>query len=385
MPSRHTEQPPVDDIEISVIIPTLNEAENLPRLLPRIASALEGRRWEAIVVDDASTDATPAVCRDLSQSHPLTLLRREHPDDGLGGAVLMGLRRAQGRFRIVMDADLQHPPEKLPELITALEEGAEFVLGSRYVPGGSVGERWGLFRQINSSIATLLARPFAGRVRDPMSGFFGIRADVFERGRKLMPLGYKIGLELLCKCRVTDAREVPIHFAEREAGQSKLSIREQFRYLEHLSRLYDFCYPRLSPIAKFAIVTILTWLVGLWLFLLCARAQLDAWVASIVAYFGVLAATAVFHHRYIRAQRAFLPRPTPWRDFILSSIVELLVCAAVAIYLHFRLDTRTFTEMFFLPFLAALAARYVLRKELLLDVRGLRQDHEIRVREIGDA
>src|SRR5262249_17926892 len=147
-----------------------------------------------------------------------------------------------GTYLVVMDADLQHPPEKLPDLLAPLENrnGTDFVLGSRNVAGGSTGERWGTFRKINSEVATLLARPFAGRTRDPMSGFFAMRRETLDAAQRLTPLGYKIGLELMCKCRVQHVKEVPIHFAERTRGQSKLSLREQFRYLEHLSRLYDF-------------------------------------------------------------------------------------------------------------------------------------------------
>src|SRR6185436_9268852 len=134
--------------------------------------------------------------------------------------------------------------------------------------GGSTGERWGVFRKINSRIATLLARPFAGRTTYPMSGFFALRRTTYERAQRLTPLGYKIALELMCKSRVENVREIPIHFAERTRGQSKLTLKEQFRYLEHLSRLYDFTFPRASPISKFSIATISGWFVALAVFLI---------------------------------------------------------------------------------------------------------------------
>src|SRR5262249_25617465 len=154
---------------------------------------------------------------------PLRLIVREVPKDGLGGAVLHGIAQSRGKYLVVMDADLQHPPEKLPELLAPLEnetDETDFVLGSRNVAGGSTGEEWGMFRKINSEVATLLARPFAGRTRDPMSGFFALRRSTFDQAMRLTPLGYKIGLELMCKCRVKKVREVPIHFAERTRGQS---------------------------------------------------------------------------------------------------------------------------------------------------------------------
>ncbi|MDB5297405.1 MAG: Dolichyl-phosphate beta-D-mannosyltransferase, partial [Phycisphaerales bacterium] len=208
--------------DVSVIVPALNEAKNLPELARRVDAALAGRAYELIVVDDGSRDGTVPVCVDLADRYPLTLIVRGRPDDGLSGAVLRGFAAARGRTLVVMDADLQHPPERLPDLIAAVEPGpggaapaADFAIGSRYVPGGSTAERWGPFRKLNSWVATLLARPFAGRTRDPMSGFFALRRSTFDRGERLTPLGYKIGLELMCKCRVTAVAEVPIHFDMR--------------------------------------------------------------------------------------------------------------------------------------------------------------------------
>src|SRR5215213_4368552 len=159
--------------QVSIIIPTLNEAENLPVLVPRIDEVLRAAdlKYEVIVVDDDSRDDTRAVCAKLSETYPLALIVRQNIKDGLSGAVLQGMAAASGRTLVVMDADLQHPPEKIPELLAMLDAGADFVIGSRYVPGGSTAERWGPLRKVNSWAATLLARPFAGNTHDPMSGF----------------------------------------------------------------------------------------------------------------------------------------------------------------------------------------------------------------------
>ena len=136
-----------------------------------------------------------------------------------------------------------------------------------------------------------------------MSGFFALRRETFEHADRLTPLGYKIGLELMCKCRVREIKEIPIHFAERTRGESKLSLRQQFRYLEHLSRLYDFCYPRLSPIAKFLIVLGISFFVSLGMYEFLLLEGTGPMLAPIFAYPAAILVTAVFHRRYIRTAR----------------------------------------------------------------------------------
>jgi dolichol-phosphate mannosyltransferase len=373
----------VSQPQISIIVPALNEGPNLSPLVEQIDAALAGRAYEVIVVDDNSRDETPAVAARLAERYPLRLLVRQRPKDGLSGAVLRGIAEARGQYLVVMDADLQHPPAKLPELLAPLETGeADFVLGSRYVPGGSTGQRWGVFRRINSRVATLLARPFAGRVTDPMSGFFALKRQTFDRARRLTPLGYKIGLELMSKARVRRVREVPIHFAERTRGESKLTLKEQFRYLEHLSRLYDFTFPRASPVAKFAIVLALSWVLGFALFWALRASGATPVAAVAVAYLMAIAVTAVFHLRYVRTQREFLVRPNPWLDFAFISAAELGTCVAAAMWVNARVAAPTTADRFVIPFAVATVVRYVLRKELLQDVRGLRK--EVRREELSD-
>src|SRR5206468_4514805 len=111
--------------------------------------------------------------------------------------------------------------------------------------------QWGLFRWLNSKVATLLARPFTS-AKDPMAGFFALRRSTLEAGTDLNPIGYKIGLELIVKCGCRRIAEVPIHFADRQVGQSKLSFKEQLRYLQHLRRLFIYRYPNWSYVFQFA-------------------------------------------------------------------------------------------------------------------------------------
>ena len=154
-------QPYVSDIEVSIVVPALNEADNLPELLRRVDSAMTGRCYEVLIVDDNSTDGTAAVCAELARTYPVSLHMRRSAIDGLSGAVLHGMSLARGKILAVMDADLQHPPECLPALLEPLTDptGASqgdrgpapgFILGSRYVSGGSLAEKWGLLRRFNS-------------------------------------------------------------------------------------------------------------------------------------------------------------------------------------------------------------------------------------------
>ncbi|MGQ0614771.1 MAG: glycosyltransferase [Planctomycetaceae bacterium] len=226
---------------VSVIVPTYKEAENLPLLVRRLAGCLEEAAIpaEILVVDDDSPDDTAKVCAALAREFPLRLEVRRH-ERGLSSAVLHGMRLATGDRFVVMDADLSHPPEVLPALVKALDDPAiDFVIGSRYVEGGTTGEGWGLFRRLNSRVATLLARPLTA-AKDPLSGFFALRRETFLRCAELDPVGYKIGLELLVKGRCRGLREIPIRFERRLHGKSKLGLREQVDYLRHLRRLFEF-------------------------------------------------------------------------------------------------------------------------------------------------
>lgn len=356
--------------EVSIVVPTLREAVNVPILAQRLHAAMAGRSYELIFVDDNSDDGIEEACAALAASSmPVKLITRRTPDDGLSGAVLGGLAEARGDFLVVMDADLQHPPERIPALLEPLQrQEAEFVLGSRHIAGGGIAESWSAFRRLNSRVAALLARPFAGRVRDPMSGFFAVPRQVLDRARFVAPTGYKIALELMCKTRASPIREVPIFFAARERGQSKLTFREQVRYLQHLSRLYDFSFPRAVPSLKFLVTVAIAFLVTLTVYKVVGA----SWWSVILGYAGGACVTALLHARYVKAERAFLVRPHPWRDFAFCTITELIAVSLAARYLAVRVHPLSNAELLCIPFAVGTVARYLLRKELILDVRGLR-------------
>jgi dolichol-phosphate mannosyltransferase len=222
---------------LSVIVPTYQEVESIPVLIERLGALRQklDQELELIIVDDDSRDGIVERVEQLALPWVRLLVRTQ--GRGLSQAVLAGLYAAKGDPLIVMDADLSHPPEAIPNMLHALEQGADFVVGSRYVEGGSTADGWGALRWANSKLATALAAPLTP-IRDPMSGYFALPRSVFTRGSGFNPVGYKIGLELLVRCGCERVVEVPIHFSTRAFGVSKLTMKQQFLYLKHLSRLY---------------------------------------------------------------------------------------------------------------------------------------------------
>ncbi|MBN1344834.1 MAG: polyprenol monophosphomannose synthase [Phycisphaerae bacterium] len=231
---------------ISVAVPTYREAENIPLLVPRVHDALRSAdlAHEIILIDDDSADGSLDVVDRLARDGlPVRMIVRQG-ERGLSTAVIRGFDESRGRYLVCMDADLSHPPESIPTMIELLRAGqADFVLGSRFCPGGGTDAQWGLFRWLNSHVAKLLARPLS-RLDDPMSGFFALERQTYLRVHDLNPIGYKIALELIVKCGCRDIREVPIHFADRKLGQSKLNATEQLNYLRHLYRLYRYLFSK---------------------------------------------------------------------------------------------------------------------------------------------
>jgi dolichol-phosphate mannosyltransferase len=223
---------------VTVVVPTLDERDNVEPLARRIFASNPADHSELLFVDDDSRDGTAEAVRSLAHEFPVRcIVRREAR--GLATAAIRGMREALGDLVVVMDADLSHPPERIPALLAALTDPAvQMALGSRKVEGGAVGAEWPWTRRLTSAVAAGLARPLTG-VADITSGFFCVRrADVeFER---LRPVGYKIALELIVRHGWTNVVEIPITFRDRTAGESKLDLREQLRYLRHLARLYRF-------------------------------------------------------------------------------------------------------------------------------------------------
>ncbi len=318
------EVPPVD---LSVVVPTCREVLNIEELVERLCRVFSahGIEGEVLVVDDGSDDGTEELCARLARSRPVRLLVRR-TERGLATAVIHGMRHATGRVLLCMDADLSHPPESVPDLYRAVDSGAcDIAIGSRYVEGGEVDEGWGLFRRLNSRIATSLARGLT-KVKDPMGGFFAIRREVLESAPPLAPPGYKILLDLLAKCPKARAMEIPIRFRDRKLGESKLDLRQRILYLRHLHCLYRARRPVLSEILLYGLVGLSGLAVDLLAFSLLYRILLVNHLASRAGSFVVAATWNWAFNRRITFDgaraRARLPQ---WAGFLLVSATAFLL------------------------------------------------------------
>jgi len=223
---------------LSVIVPTYNERENIVELIERVEAALNGSRFEVIVVDDGSPDGTADAAEELNKIYGNVRVHRRPGKMGLASAIMDGINLARSDVVAAIDADLQHPPEFLPEMFSKIMEGYDLVIASRYVEGGGI-EGWGLWRRLVSKGATWLAHlllPETRRVKDVMSGYFMLRKSVVK-DVKLNSKGYKILLEILVKGKYSSVTEVPYIFKPRVRGESKLKFNEMLNYLRLLSKL----------------------------------------------------------------------------------------------------------------------------------------------------
>ena len=227
----------------SVILPTFREKDSIPAML-RSLDALGLPGLEIVVADDHSPDGTEKAALETAKTMRTPVRVEQNPGNrGLAPSVVHGFEKATGDILVCMDADGQHRPEDLPGLLAEFDRDPELsmAIGSRHVPGGGFTEKWNLFRVMCSDGAAFAARLALGiTLKDPMSGFFAIRRDAFDRVKPcLSPEGFKIMLELAFLLSLTGRDKVlehPITFAMRKYGESKLSGRVIVQYLAMLLR-----------------------------------------------------------------------------------------------------------------------------------------------------
>jgi len=226
---------------LSVIVPTKNESDNIEMLLSRIQKAMAGNSIEVVFVDDSSDDTSDVICKlsDRFSGLVITLLHRppEQQTGGLGGAVIAGMQIAHAPFACVMDADLQHPPELLPQLLAVAEQKkADLVVASRRTAESQVSGL-NLMRNLISRGLDGIARIFFPKqlrgVSDPLTGFFLVRLSAIDI-EHMQPKGFKILLEILVRNPNLVKAEIPFHFGLRYAGKSKASTKEAIKYFSLL-------------------------------------------------------------------------------------------------------------------------------------------------------
>lgn len=227
--------------KLALVIPTFCEAENIGRLLDHVRAVLDPLHvpYEILVVDDDSPDGTEAVVSAIALEDPRVRLLVRKGERGLSGAILYGWQHTDATVLGVMDADLQHPPELLPELLSAIQNGSDLVIGSRYTAGGDLG-KWNPMRKLLSAAAVWVTWPLQRsqlRAKDPMSGFFMVRRRCLPEN-DFQKSGFKLLLEILVRGRFQSVKEVPFAFGLRYRGASKANFKVAWDYALLLARLY---------------------------------------------------------------------------------------------------------------------------------------------------
>jgi dolichol-phosphate mannosyltransferase len=227
--------------KFALVVPTLNEAGNIELLLTQLVPALSQSSlmiWEILVVDDRSADGTPGIVNRFAESESRVRLLVRSDQRGLAGAITYGWAQTDADLLGVIDADLQHPPELLPTLISKVADGCDIAIASRYVLCHSI-EGWSPRRAAIFRISLLASKPVqkpALAVKDPMSGLFVLRRKCIS-GLDFQPTGFKLLLEILARGHVNSVTEVPFKFAPRWHGKSKANLVTAVHYLSLLCRL----------------------------------------------------------------------------------------------------------------------------------------------------
>ncbi len=314
-------------VDLSVIVPTFNEKANIRSLVDRLTRALGGRRADIVFVDDSTDDTPQEIAAVAAEARlPVRLIHREGASraGGLAGAVTAGIRASRGEYVVVMDGDLQHPPEMVPLLRDAVVD-ADLVVASRYAEMGDASGLSSSYRRVISRGSTLLTQTCfprrIGRVcTDPMTGFFCFRRSAVDVLR-LRPRGFKILLEILARHDLR-VREIPFTFGERVAGASKASCRNGL----HL--VYQIAGLRMGLLSRFAAVGLLGSLVNLAVMAVMVHGLFD--LSYVVA--SVVAAEVSILHNYLLHERfVFRDRRDERRKWVVRLGQQLLFNNAEAL------------------------------------------------------
>ncbi|MCB1623688.1 MAG: glycosyltransferase family 2 protein [Pseudomonadales bacterium] len=315
--------------ELSVVIPTFNERDNVDELIARLDRALGATAWEAIFVDDDSPDDTAQALRALAQRDPRVRCLRRLRRRGLSSACIEGMLASSANYVAVMDADLQHDPTLLPQMLGALRAGrAELVIGSRYVVGGAVGD-WQEKRLAISKLATRLAGLITSQpIADPMSGYFMLQRERFEElAPRLSSMGFKILLDIVATARPPlETLELPLLFGQRHAGESKLSTNVAWEFALLLA---DKLIGRWVPIRflSFAFVGAL----GVAVHFLVLTTLLKGFGVAFLVAQAIATGTAIVYNYTLNNVLTYVDRPRRGHRWLTGLLSFAAICSIGAI------------------------------------------------------
>jgi dolichol-phosphate mannosyltransferase len=323
-------------MRVIVVMPTYNEAGNIARIVPEIFASCAGRpglQLGILVVDDNSPDGTAGVVASMQAQYPeLHLITGEK--NGLGAAYIRGMNFAIATLAAdvvcEMDSDFSHKPSDLPRLLLALEAGADVVIGSRYVPGGSIPQSWGLLRRANSRVGNLVAQLVAGLypIRDCTAGFRAIRGETLRRVNlgQLGVQGYAFQVALLHELKILGARivEFPVEFVDRTIGESKLGLSD---IVEFVISCWWIRYRSSKTLIKFLLVGATGVVVNLGVFWVLLQAGIGKYLASPIAVELSILSNFVWNNSWTFRHRT-ARRSLAMRALTFNAVSMLALCVS---------------------------------------------------------
>jgi len=372
-----------NNAQVSIIIPTYNESQNIIQILKSIKDNLpKNINTQAIVVDDNSPDGTGKVVDDYLKNlkkitnYTIEIIHRK-TKDGLGSAILKGIQQAKGDMIVVMDSDFSHPPQIIPKLVESIKKyQCDIAVASRYINGGKI-QGWSLKRKLMSKFATLVAKKGLGiDTKDPMSGFFAFKRNIIKE-LNIDGIGYKFLLEILVKTKGVNIKEIPYTFQDRELGNSKLGIKTILDYYKSVWKLYRYGKPLekqekrssvkfLSKAARFYTVGATGFLVNYVISLLFAGGISDMWYlhATIVGIIASITTNFILNKIWTFGDRDFRIKKTisQYGKFAMFSSLGALV-QLVMVYFLVDSNEISYPLALILAVMTAAFGNFVLNKK----------------------
>ena len=369
--------------QVSIIVPTYNESENIISVLESITKNLpKGINSETIVIDDNSPDGTGKIVEEYISNikkfteNSINIIHRK-AKDGLSSAILNGIQNSRGDTIVVMDSDFSHPPQIIPKLVDLIKKSqTDIAIASRYVNGGMI-ENWSIKRKLMSKFATKIAQKFLGiKSNDPMSGFFAFKKSLID-GLNFDAIGYKILLEILVKTKGARVQEIPYTFQDRELGSSKLGIETILNYYKSVWKLYRYGKPIekqekrtsvkfLSKAARFYTVGASGFIVNYLISLLFAGGISEMWYlhANVIGIIASITTNFVLNKSWTFGDRDFRIKKTisQYGKFAMFSSLGALVQLGMVYFLVDNVDI-SYPLALILAVITAAFGNFVLNKK----------------------